>query len=245
MSNLLNKIFNEEDLFPREIASYEEREYGILFYNEENKDSYDSNHALIYRDKISDLEAVIKDVTNFYKNKGVRPIIYQSVNEEGFFDEIKDELAKNGFECMTEMQKYMILADENSLQSNPDVIVKKVVEWKDEYGTEIFEKAGEPWGIDVVKKAVLNDNTIFFVAFYNGSPVGMTYGHITDGVCRVDYLLVSKEYRNIGVGRAIINSFVEYFDANKIANCYLWPDGEIVEKKLCIMNHFVQHVELT
>lgn len=41
----LEKIYREEDLFPREITSCEEREYGYLFYNEENKDSYDSNHV--------------------------------------------------------------------------------------------------------------------------------------------------------------------------------------------------------
>ena len=58
----------------------------------------------------------------------------------------------------------------------------------------------------------------------------MTYAHVRDGVCRVDYLLVSKECRNIGVGRALISSFVEYCRANKVEDCYLWPDGETAEK---------------
>ena len=31
----LNKMYMEEDLFPREIALYEKRSYGLLFYNEE------------------------------------------------------------------------------------------------------------------------------------------------------------------------------------------------------------------
>ena len=34
--------------------------------------------------------------------------------------------------------------------------------------------------------------------------------HVTNDICRVDYLLVSKESRNVGVGRAIIYKFVEY-----------------------------------
>lgn len=82
----------------------------------------------------------------------------------------------------------------------------------------------------MVKRALRNDNTLFFVAFYKEKPVGMTYCHMTDGVCRVDYLLVSKEHRNIGVGRALISSFVEYCISGKIANCYLWPNGETAEK---------------
>lgn len=36
------KMYLEEDLFPREITLYEKRDYGFLFYNEENKDSFDS-----------------------------------------------------------------------------------------------------------------------------------------------------------------------------------------------------------
>ena len=47
------KMYLEEDLFPREITCFIEKDYGILFYNDDNKDSFDSNHAIIYRNKIS------------------------------------------------------------------------------------------------------------------------------------------------------------------------------------------------
>lgn len=228
--HLFEKIYIEEDLFPREITSYEERDYGYLFYNEQNKDSYDSNHALIYRDRITNLDTVLKDIIEFYIKKGITPNIYESVLEEGFIEGIADELEKYGFETWNESQKYMVLSEENMLKANHDITIKIVTEWANEYGTEIFEKSGEPWGVDVVKRALQNSNTRFFIAFYNGVPVGMTYCHITDGVCRVDYLLVSKEYRNIGVGRAIINSFVEYCRIEQIELCYLWPDGKTAEK---------------
>ncbi|MCI9450262.1 MAG: GNAT family N-acetyltransferase [Clostridiales bacterium] len=224
------KMYLEEDLFPKEITSYEKRDYGFLFYNEENKDSFDSNHAIIYREKIHDIEMVLNDIINFYRKKGIRPNIYQSIGEEGYFNEIKRELSKYGFEYWTEEQKYMVLSEKNTIIPNPKIVVKKATEWEDEYGIEIFEKAGEPWEIDVAKKALMNSNTLFFVAYYKEIPVGMTHCHLTDGICRADYLLVSKEYRNIGVGRALIYSFVEYCHTNQIDNCYLWPDGESAEK---------------
>ena len=50
----LRDCYIEEDLFPKIFTDYEEREYGILFFNTDNKDSYDSNHAVIYKDKIPD-----------------------------------------------------------------------------------------------------------------------------------------------------------------------------------------------
>ena len=201
-----------------------------MFYNEENKDSYDSNHALIYREKITDLDFVLKDIIDFYSNKKIDPIIYQSISDDGFFEEIKTKLDSFGFETWTEEQKFMILSDKNNISPNPQITVKKLNQWKDEYGTEIFEKSGEPWEIDVVKKALQNKNTLFFVALYNKKPVGITYAHVTDDVCRVDYLLVSPEYRKMGIGRTLINAFVEYCKENKILLCYLWPDGKSAEK---------------
>ena len=226
----LAKIYIEEDLFPREIASWEQRDYGFLFYSQTNKDSYDSNHAVIFRDQIDDIDGVLDDLVEFYKEKGITPSIYQSISDDGYFAEIEKQLAEHGFDCWTEPQKYMVLTEKNTIIPNPAIAVQRVSEWDDEYSTEIFEKAGEPWEIDVAKNSLHNSNTLFFVAFHNNRPVGMTRCHITDGVCRVDYLLVSKESRNIGVGRALIHCFVEYCNTNETAVCYLWPDGDTAEK---------------
>ncbi|MBQ8823339.1 MAG: GNAT family N-acetyltransferase [Lachnospiraceae bacterium] len=228
--NELEKIYTEEDLFPREVTSWEERGYGILFFNEENRDSYDSNHAIIFKEKVSDVAQVLKDIVSFYSEKGIHSSIYQSIRDEGYFEEIKSELFACGFESWTESQKYMVLTAENTIVPSPKVDVQRVSEWDEAYAVEIFEKAEEPWEIDVARRVLGNSNTLFFVAFYQGNPVGMTYGHIRDGICRVDYLLVSKECRNMGVGRALIHSFVEYCHTNQIQNCYLWPDGETAER---------------
>lgn len=226
----LEKIYKEEDLFPREITFWEEREYGFLFYNEDNKDSYDSNHAVIFKNKISDLNQVLDDIVKFYIEKGMKPVIYQSVSDEGYFEDIKSILSDYGFESWSESQKYMVLSERNTITLNTAITVRKISKWQEQYGTEIFEKAEEPWEIPVAKKSLDNSNTLFFVAYYKGKPVGMTYAHVRDDVCRVDYLLVSKEHRNIGVGRALINSFVEYCKTEQIENCFLWPDGETAER---------------
>lgn len=52
----LKNCYIEEDLFPKIFTKFEERDYGILFYNTENKDSFDSNHAVIYRERIQNLQ---------------------------------------------------------------------------------------------------------------------------------------------------------------------------------------------
>ena len=205
----LEKIFREEDVFPREFANYETREYGMLFYDESNKDSYDSNHAVIFKEKISDLDAVLADVVRFYESKGRSPIVYQAITDEGYFEEQKEVFAKHGLETWEEEQHFMVPVEENKLVTNPEVTVKRVTEWEDCFSTEIFEAAEEPWEIGVAKQMIKNPNTMFFVAYYKNHPAGMTYGHVRDGVCRYDYILVSKNYRRLGVARALMNALVE------------------------------------
>ena len=99
--NLL-KIYREEDLFPREFTVFAERQYGLLFYNENNKDSYDANHAIIFKNKINDLAKTLEDITEFYLDKDVGPTIYQSITDDGYFESIREELASHGYDVYGE-----------------------------------------------------------------------------------------------------------------------------------------------
>lgn len=221
----LNNVYIEEDLFPKVFTGYVERPYGILFYNEENKDSYDSNHAVIYKDKIDDLNAVLSDIIAFYKSKGMRPIIYQSMLDDGWFGEIKDELTKAGFENWIELQEFMLPTGENKIVPNPDIEIVKITKWSDELET-VFIEAEEPWEIRVAKTSIANPGSWMFGARINGKTVGLLYGHRSDRACRIDYLLISKKHRGIGAGRALFYAFVEWCKQSGITYSYLWPDGE-------------------
>ena len=125
----LTDCYLEEDLFPKIFTNYEERDYGILFYNTENKDSFDSNHAVIYKDKIQNLQQVLSDIAKFYKAKGSHPIIYQSMLDDNWFDEIKDELSAAGYKSWIEDQEYMLLTGKNIIVPNPEIQVSKVDKW--------------------------------------------------------------------------------------------------------------------
>ena len=131
----LQEGYLEEDLFPQLFTNYEERSYGILFFNEANRDSYDSNHAVIYKDKIDDLTKVLTDITRFYRSKNLRPIIYQSMLDDGWFEEIERELTDAGFKSWTELQEYMLPTGSNKIVPNPDLKIIKI-----EFRLEIYIK---------------------------------------------------------------------------------------------------------
>ena len=160
----LRDCYVEEDLFPMIFTEYEERDYGILFYNTENRDSFDSNHAVIYKDRIYDIRQVLADIVKFYKAEGSRPIIYQSMLDDNWFDEIKDELAAAGFKSWIENQEYMLQSHGNLIIPNPEITVKKISEWNDEI-ENVFVEAEEPWEIMVAKKTLAYPKAWMFAAY--------------------------------------------------------------------------------
>ena len=95
-TSLIIGIKQEEIDFPKRFASYEEKEYGILFYMADNKDSYDGNHACIYPDKITDLGAVLDDITEFYNKLGTNASIYHPF-EKDYFKNNLETLKAHGY----------------------------------------------------------------------------------------------------------------------------------------------------
>lgn len=220
----MTPFYREEDLFPREFAKAEERPWGILFHNEETPDSYDSNHALIYRDRATDLSAVLAEIASFYRSRGMKPVLYQSILDDGWFGEMAQELAAGGYRSWQEPQHWMLLTAPSTIDAKGDV--RRVTAWTDELATHLYEAAEEPWEIAVARRQLANPNTIYFAAWVQGHPVGAIYGHVNDGgICRIDYLLVAPSHRGKGLGRALTHAFVTHCRRENLP-CALWPDGD-------------------
>ena len=155
----MERFYREEDLFPREFTGMVQRPWGILFYSGENRDSYDSNHALILRDLAEDLPAVLREITDFYRSRGLHPVIYQSILDDGWFGEIADVLDAAGYRSWLEEQTYMVLAEPSAIQPDPTILVRRETAWQDAFATHVFEAAGEPWEIPVLRRQLLGPGT--------------------------------------------------------------------------------------
>lgn len=227
--NDLRECYVLEDMFPKSFADYEERPYGILFYNVDNKDSYDSNHAVIFRDKIDNLPAILDDIVSFYSERGITPTIYQSTLDNGYFAELKEEFDRAGFASWMEEQRFMVLSEENTIVPNENLVVKKIEKWDDSF-IQIFTEAEELWEIEVVKRALCNSNTAFWIVYLGKKPIGFLYCLADGDICRGNYVLVSKKHRNVGAGRALTYYYVKWCKENDIRIAFHWPDGEHPEK---------------
>lgn len=230
--NLEKTFILEEDLFPKLITNYQERPYGILFYNESNKISYDSNHAVIYKDQIEHLEKVLEDIINFYQSKSIHPSIYQATQDEGYFEEHKHVFNKMGFKVWTERPaKFMVLEGDNEIDVSKSLTIKLINEWDERIASDICIPSAEAYEIEVFKNAINHKAAKVFVGFKDDEAKVILSMHESDlGCVRFDYILVSKNERKHGYGKEMISYVTEYCKQHKLENCYLWPAHEVSER---------------
>lgn len=231
----IRNIKAEEDSFPKHITNYIEKPYGTLFYNEQNRESWDSNHAIIYKDKVDNLKSVIDEISEFYLSKGITPTIYQSVMDQGYFDSNRDIFEKCGLSFDKDMdRKMMVLSDDSIITNNQNsqLRIKIVESWDERIATDICIPSGESHEIEVIKSCIESNIHEVLVIYDNEKAVGITYLHRSENFdcTRFDYIIVSKDYRKQGVARELLSLVVNFCRENGYQNCFLWPAHQSSER---------------
>ncbi|WBW95851.1 GNAT family N-acetyltransferase [Oceanirhabdus sp. W0125-5] len=232
--NNIKVIKIEEDMFPKTFSKFEERDFGILFYNEQNKNSYDSNHAVIYRNKIEDLGLVLDFITEFYTKMNIAPNIYQAVEDEGYFKEKETIFKKHGYSIWIEgPNNFMVLTAENNIKSSNNLEIKLITEWDERIAMDICIPSNESHEIEVIKNGINSNKYRVFVGYKENKAVAITYFHISEyDCCRFDYIIISKGYRKKGYARELLSYVTDYCRENYLMNCFQWPAHETSER-LC------------
>lgn len=220
---LVNSIKREENEFPKWFASYVEKDYGILFYMEDNKDSYDGNHACIYPEKITDLGAVLDDIAAFYRKLGMRASIYHPFVSD-YFKDNEGILNAHGFTYTPEEEhRVMLLTAENEITTQKRLDIRVLQEWEERVATDILIPSGEPWEVDVTRKRMAQEGTYLFVGYLDGKAVVYTDIHKSEyGNTRFDYIVTAKEHRGKAYASELLSFVIEYCKENNFPMCWQW-----------------------
>ena len=222
-NDYISSIKQEEIDFPRLFASYVEKEYGILFYMENNKDSYDGNHACIYPEKITDLDVVLKDIASFYEGLGRKTSIYHPFAKD-YFKNNEAILNANGYTYTAEEDhRVMLLTADNQIEPLNRLDIKVFEHWEDCVADDILIPSGEPWEIDVTRKRMENDGTYLFVGFLDGKAIVYSDIHKSvHGNTRFDYIVTATEHRGKGYASELLSFMVEYCKKHDFPVCWQW-----------------------
>lgn len=219
----MEKIRQEEIDFPKRFASYVEKDYGILFYMEDNKDSYDGNHACIYPERIEDLGEVLDDIAEFYAKLGIRASIYHPYVKD-YFKNHEEILKTHGYTYTPEEDhRVMLLTAENQIDAPNRLDIRVLNEWDEHVATDILIPSGEPWEVEVTKRRAKAEGAYLFVGYLDGQAVVYTDIHKSDyDNTRFDYIVTAKEHRGKGYASELLSFVVEYCKENDFPICWQW-----------------------
>jgi len=164
-------LIKTELLFPKFFSNHEERDWGILFFNENNKSSHDSNHCVIFASNITDL--MLEEIKAFYQEKQITPRIYHPFIN-GYLHKNKNILIKHGFKIeVNHDDQYMILTDENQIDSSNQINIKCLNSWDERIVHDILIPNQSEYEIELLMNAMENKYFKLFVGYKNHQPVTM------------------------------------------------------------------------
>ncbi|MDC7220075.1 MAG: GNAT family N-acetyltransferase [Spirochaetales bacterium] len=240
---LLDRIKKSEQEFPRLFANCEKREWGLLFFNDYEKESHDANHAIIYPERIPDLSEVLREITAFYRSREILPRIYFPF-EEGYFEEQRAHLNEAGYGINSYSPHDILCLPENVfVPGESDLDIRIVTQWDDSLGRDIFIPADEAYEIEIAKRS-LEAGSFLVAGFWEERAVSLFQFHVSPYDCtRLDYILTAPEYRGRGFARDIFRAGLNLCRERELPPCYTWCANG-TSQRMCEEAGFVSRFNL-
>jgi len=216
----LEQMYACEIRFPWRFTEVAERDYGWLFHNADNPLSHDSNHAVILR-LDGDLDAVLADITAFYRRISVVPRVYPGFRP-GEMDLLRPVLERHGYRFDVYDDTYFVLGKSSSICPNPAVEVRRVRETDDALADLLRAAEGSDRTVRILRRHLEWDTFHCLAGYVDGHPV--TLGSFDVGVAcsRVDNVLTHPECRGRGYCSALMHAMVQQYPEVSQKPLYMW-----------------------
>lgn len=192
----------------RRISNALNTEYGVLFYNEENPQSHDSNHAVILRED-QPLERIIDQIVRFYRQRDLTPRLYASYRP-GERERLTPALRARGFQFLDEDSHLYIWRRPSRIVVRAALDIRRARTLEPGISEVFNSEGGEPWTIGVLRRHLLQESFHLLVGCINGLPVTTASLVVMDGFTAVGDVMTHRQHRGRGYARALIHYLVQY-----------------------------------
>lgn len=225
------RMLETELKFPQRFTNMVQRNYGFIFFNEGNKRSYDSNHAVI-TDLIG-VESSVRDVESFYKSKGINPRIYNGYIP-GELDKLRPSFANNGFTLEIMPDKFFVHNSSSMLKPIAGLRIQRVRSLTIDLMEAIAVEFGGDYTIRVVERHLHHPSYHLLCGYRNDEVVSLASVSIFAGYSRVDDVYTRAAFRGHGFAGALLHHLIEYHRQLSHNHLYLYsasPDSIRVYQK--------------
>jgi hypothetical protein len=203
--NVIQHVAEADINGPRLYSKTVDRDYGLLFYNEENKDSYVSNHAVITNPK-ADLSSAVADIIAFYRSHEQTPRLYQ-----GFVASEKELLLPllrdMGFKIERNENKTFVrqscVAPKRPAIKHPQIRRLHTVE--SGFCDILREDDGGDWTLNKWIRCIQDPRVFAFAQpDENGDTVAIAALLVHDNISVIDDVVTAQSYRRKGFATSML-----------------------------------------
>jgi GNAT superfamily N-acetyltransferase len=227
----MKRMIDTELHYPQRFANMQQKDYGLIFFNEGNKASLESNHAVI-TDHIG-IESSIRNIESFYKAKGIKPCIFSAL-KSGELDKLADILCKHGFGVQAKDHEYYLHDHESSLRPSEDLHIQRIKQLDIDLMETIALEYGGDWTIKVVERHLQHPSYHLLGGFHEGELASLASVSTYAGYSRVSDVFTREKFRGKGYAGAMIHYLVNYHRGISQNHLYLFSDHpgttKIIEK---------------
>lgn len=213
----LKRMLDTELHFPQRFTNMVQRNYGLIYFNEGNKNSFDSNHAVI-TDLIG-VESSVRDIESFYKSKGINPRIY-SAYQPGEMEKLKQSLENHEYSIVMRPDKFFVHDHESALKPVPGLRIQRVRNLTIDIMETIALEFGGDYTIRVAERHLQHPSYHLLCGYWDDEVVSLASVGIFAGYSRVDDVYTRNAYRGRGFAGAMMHYLIEYH--RQISQNYLY-----------------------
>jgi GNAT superfamily N-acetyltransferase len=213
----------QENEYPKLFTLCRETSYGYLFYNEDNKDSYDSNHAILLPEHIDDLGAALDEITAFYTGKQIASAIYHPLTQ-GYLRENEDVLISHGYATTLEPdRRVFVLCEDSVIVWNDSLDVRRITEWDNRITNNILRPNEQEYEAAVSAEKLRHEGCYTFAGYRGDKAVVYADFHVSPlGCTRFDYIVTAKDERGKGYAQQLMHKVTEFLREQNFPLCATW-----------------------
>jgi len=203
----VKRMIDTELHFPQRFTQMVNKNYGMIFWNEGNKASDDSNHAVI-TDPLG-AEASVRDIEFYYKSKGINPRVYPAFTPNEL-DKLTPALENHGFCVSMRPDRFFLQQRESALSAAGELHFDRILKLDIELMETIAVEYGGDWTIKVVERHLQHPSYHLLGGFLQDTLVSLASVSIFAGYSRVDDVFTRNNYRGRGFAGATLNYLLRY-----------------------------------
>lgn len=213
----LQRLIETELQFPKRFTNCTPKDFGMIYWNEGNKASSDSNHAVI-TDFVG-IGSSIKEILSFYKAKGITPRLYPAFKENEL-DLLSPLLETNAFVIENYPNQFFLHQRESGVNPVHGIHFERLKTITPEL--KEFVLSHDEWPIKVLERHLSHPNFHLLGGFVNDVLVTLASVSIFAGYSRVDDVYTHEFYRGKGYSSALIHYVIQYHKEHSENFLYLY-----------------------